>query len=242
MINEGCPKRLCNRGRCPAAHPHTPNMSNNVLNENEDAAAARAVYVVNRRSNVGILGVNWAPSSEGLAELSDILNTLSTDVKLLRFEYCLGQQGDMTPVNTHRRLRVRHRSCLEELHVLFYVTSRDGRRLLVSNLHLEPTRHQLKKRPTGVEISPRLTRLLGRNRLIQQAQGLSEPLKAPQGERISSTSSCSSTTTERHALWGKAITSLAGRKNPELTSSALFTLLQKNPNYLPRGMINQTIL
>jgi hypothetical protein len=38
---------------------------------------------------------------------------------------------------------------------------------------------------------------------------------------------------ERHAVWGKAITNLVERRDKKLTISSIFVLIQKNVNYLP---------
>lgn len=204
------------------------------------ADVARALYDSNRQTNVGILGVDDPASWGDLDSLAALLDALPPRVHCLEFSFCLGHSQEVTPVNVYRRLRLRlrqmehtvahHGSLVHDLQVRFYVTRR-GTQATVETLRITPT-------AASPAFSTKFQQYMRRNQLVQHARVLAEPHRrenetddAPVTQQQQQSTVVMSER-ERHAVWGRALVSLVQRREGQVTRSAIFTLLQKCPNFL----------
>lgn len=197
-------------------------------------------------ARIGILGIDWTETDLGeLESLAQLLKTLPHTVRRLEYSHCLGRSQEVTPVNVYRRMRMRVRqmentmqicgASLQEIKVRFYVT-RHGSKATVETLECSATVNR--------GFSPRLQEYLRRNRLFHQAASLAEPERE---ETVATTATdddhhhvTTTTTTgakeHHHALWGRALVRLVEIRDLDVSASAVFTLLQKCPDYVqPRS-------
>uniref|UniRef100_A0A7S3PCI0 Uncharacterized protein n=1 Tax=Amphora coffeiformis TaxID=265554 RepID=A0A7S3PCI0_9STRA len=151
---------------------------------------------------------------------------------------------------------------LEELQVRFYVTRR-GTQPTVETLHVTPTinrgfsprvqfflvRNKLLHQAQALAEPTRTnttTAQQSSSSMENQEVSQSPPISSSTAPATTATTTTTTTTTlscssstlspqERHAVWGRALTSLVQRRDRGLTASSIYVLLQKNVDYLPCG-------